>query len=287
MRIMITGSRGQLGSALHTLRPEACGLAHADLEITDRKAVFEVCERVRPELIVHCAAWTAVDEAARQPQLAYRVNALGTHNLVLAALKHDAVFAYISTNEVFDGVKAIPYLEYDSPNPINAYGRSKWAGEKIVAQHLRRFFIIRTSWLTGQKGRNFVHRVVELADEKGKLRVVTDEVASPTFVDDLAPAIWQLVDTAHYGIYHLASDGICSRYELACAILALVNREHVPVDAITLKEFNRPSSPPCFSALGNVAAAELGITLPRWDAALARFLEAHPTVGQPESVCAS
>lgn len=276
MRTLITGSQGQLGSALHELRPTANGLSHADLDISNWQAVTEACERIRPELIVHCAAWTAVDEAARQPERAYRVNALGTHNLVLAARQHDAAFAYISTNEVFDGIKKTPYLEYDWPNPINAYGRSKWAGERIVQQHLQRFFIIRTSWLTAKKGRNFVHRVVELADEKGQLRMVTDEVAAPTFVDDLAPAIWQLVDSARYGHYHLASEGACSRYELARAILALANRAHIPIEAITLEQFNRPSTPPHFSVLGNIAAAGLGITLPRWDLALAHFLKEHP-----------
>ena len=152
---------------------------------------------------------------------------------------------------------------------------SKWAGEKIVQQHLHRFFIVRTSWLTAKNGRNFVHRIVELADEIGQLSVVTDEVASPTFVDDLAPAIWRLIDTAHYGIYHLASEGECSRYELARAILALTNRENIPVAAITLEEFNRPSFPPRNSALGNIAAAGLGITLPRWELGLARFLKTH------------
>src|SRR5271156_6627867 len=116
MRTIITGSQGQLGSALHRLRPEASGLSRADVDITDRQAVFDTCRRLQPELIVHCAAWTAVDEATRQPEAAYRVNALGTHNLVLAALQHDAAFAYISTNEVFDGAKKTPYLEYDFPN---------------------------------------------------------------------------------------------------------------------------------------------------------------------------
>jgi len=280
MRIIITGSKGQLGNALHGLRPEANGLGHADLDITDRQAVFNICQRIRPELIVHCAAWTAVDEAARQPEAAYRVNALGTHNLVLAALRHNAAFVYVSTNEVFDGVKTTPYLEYDPPNPINAYGKTKWAGERIVQQHLHRFFIVRTSWLTAKTGRNFVHRIVELADEKGQLKVVTDEVASPTFVDDLAPAIWRLIDTAHYGIYHLASEGVCSRHELARAILTMTNRGHIPVEAITLEQFNRPSTPPKYSALGNLAAADLAITLPRWDLALAHFLNA-PTVASP------
>jgi dTDP-4-dehydrorhamnose reductase len=279
MRTIITGSKGQLGWALHQLRPEAHGLARTDLDITNRDAVSQVCKRIQPELIVHCAAWTAVDEAARQPESAYRVNALGTHNLVLAALENDAAFAYVSTNEVFDGMKNTPYLEYDSPSPINAYGMSKWAGEKIVQQHLYRFFIIRTSWLTARKGRNFVHRVLELADEVGRLRVVTDEIASPTFVDDLAPAIWRLTDTARYGIYHLASEGVCSRYELARAILALTKREHIPTESITLDQFHRPSTPPRFSALGNLAAGELGITLPRWDLALGCFLRAHPALG--------
>lgn len=276
MRILITGSQGQLGRALHQLRPEADGLGHADLDITQRDAVMDACQRLQPDCIVHCAGWTAVDEAARQPEAAYRVNVLGTHNVVLAAQRLQAVLAYISTNEVFDGASATPYLEYDWPNPINAYGQSKWAGERIVQQHLQRFFVVRTSWLTAGGGRNFVHRMVQLAKETGRLRVVTDEVACPTFVDDLAPALWRLLDTAHYGIYHLVNEGYCSRYDFARAILRMTHQEQIPVEPITRAQFDRPSTPPRFSALANYAAANLGITLPPWESALARFLRAHP-----------
>lgn len=273
MRVLITGSGGQLGSVLLQLRPKAVGLTHADLDVADCRAVADVCRRFQPELIVHCAAWTAVDEAARQPERAYRVNALGTHHLVLAALRWNAAFVYISTNEVFDGNSSTPYLEYDLPNPINAYGKSKWFGERVVQQHLQRFFIIRTSWLTGSQGRKFVHRIGQLAQEEGKLRVVTDEVACPTFVADLAPAIWRLVDTEQFGIYHLVNEGICSRYELAKAVLAMTGRSHVPIEPISLREFNRPSTPPRYSALANIAAANLGITLPAWEDSLEQFLK--------------
>jgi dTDP-4-dehydrorhamnose reductase len=275
MRILITGSGGQLGSALHQLRPAAHGWTHADVDITDSRAVADACERLQPELIVHCAAWTAVDEAAREPEQVFRVNALGTQNLVLAAKHHAAQFVYVSTNEVFDGKATMPYLEDDVPRPINAYGKSKWFGEQIVQEHLQKFFIVRTSWLTARKGRNFVHRMIQLADEFGRLRVVTDEIACPTFVDNLAPAIWKLADTGRHGTYHLAGDGHCSRFEFAQAILAMAGRQHIPIEPITLAEFNRPSTPPRFSALANLAGTKLGISLPQWKVSLMEFLHVY------------
>lgn len=272
MRILITGHKGQLGRALHARWPEAAGADLPEVDLTQPAAAEALVAAHRPDLIVHCAAMTDVDGAARDPAAAYRANGLGTQNVALAATRAGAALAYISTNEVFDGTKASPYLEFDAPNPINAYGASKRAGEWFTAALCQQFFIVRTSWLTGRTGRNFVHRIQQLADEHGRLRVVTDEVACPTFVDDLADAIVRLVNTGAYGIYHLTNAGYCSRYDFARRILALSGREHSPVDPITLADYPRPSTPPPFSPLANFAAAALGITLRPWEDALAEFL---------------
>ncbi len=273
MRILITGHKGQLGRALHAYWPDAVGADLPEVDITQPEALAALVDEHRPELIVHCAAMTDVDGAARDPAAAYRANGLGTQAVALAAARGGAALAYISTNEVFDGTKGAPYLEFDTPNPINPYGASKRAGEWFAQSLSSKFYIIRTSWLTGRAGRNFVHRIQQLADERGSLRVVTDEVACPTFVTDMAEALVRLVTTGAYGIYHLTNAGYCSRYDFARRILDLSGRSHVPIEPITLADYPRPSTPPPFSPLANFAAAALGITLQPWEAALETFLK--------------
>ena len=272
MRILITGHKGQLGRALHARLPEAVGVDLPEVDISQPASIDAAVEAARPALIIHCAAMTDVDGAARDPALAYRINGLGTQNVALAAARFDAALLHLSTNEVFDGAKDSPYFEFDATRPISGYGRSKQAAEWFVTHLLRRFYIVRTAWLTAPGGRNFVHRILQLADERGSLRVVTDEIANPTFVDDLVAALLRLIETERYGLYHLTNAGFCSRHEYASRILALAGRGHVPVEAITLADYPRASTPPPFGALANTAAAALGITLRPWEAALEEFL---------------
>jgi dTDP-4-dehydrorhamnose reductase len=272
MRIFITGHRGQLGKELSSRLPEATGVDLPEVDITDPSSIGAVMESARPDMVIHCAAMTNVDGAARDPALAESVNGLGTENVARAAARVDAALVYVSTNEVFDGTKTEPYLETDVANPINAYGRSKLLGETAAARATSRLYIARTSWVAAEGGRNFIHRIQQLADEHGRLKVVTDEVANPTFADDLAAAIIRLIETGKYGTYHLTNAGYCSRFDYARRILELSGRGHIPVEPITLAEFNRPSMPPKFSPLANTAAAALGITLPTWEDALRRFL---------------
>jgi len=272
MRILITGHKGQLGQALLRRLPEALGADLPEVDITTAASIAAAVEAARPEVIIHCAAMTDVDGAARQPDLAYRINGLGTQNVALAAARSGAALLHISTNEVFDGAKRSPYFEFDATGPINAYARSKLAAEWFVTHLLQRFYLVRTSWLSAPGGRNFVHRILQLADERGALRVVTDEVANPTFADDLAGALVQLIATEQYGVYHLTNAGYCSRHVYAGRILALTGRAHIPVEPITLADYPRASTPPPFGALANTAAAALGITLRPWEEALEEFL---------------
>jgi dTDP-4-dehydrorhamnose reductase len=275
MRVFITGCKGQLGRALyealtgHTLT--GCDLP--ELDITDRAAISAAVVDFAPDVVIHAAAWTDVDGCARDPERAYRVNALGTQNVALACAASDAALAYVSTNEVFDGTATEPYREWDPPHPINPYARSKAAGEWFVRHLLNRFYIARTAWLYAAGGRNFPHRIVQLADERGALRVVTDEVSNPTHAPDLADALAALIQTDAYGAYHLTNAGHCSRYDFAREILRISGREHVPVESITLDEFQRASTPPPFAPLANTAAAALGITLRPWQEALEEFLK--------------
>ncbi|MCC7164382.1 MAG: dTDP-4-dehydrorhamnose reductase [Anaerolineae bacterium] len=273
MKIAITGSDGQLGRALvQTLGGQhiILSLPRREFDITDRANIAKLAA-LGPEIVIQCAAMTNVDGAARDPLAAFRVNAFGTQNIALACQKCDAAFLYISSNEVFDGKKDAPYLEHDPVNPINAYGKSKLAGEWYTQQLLDKFYIVRTAWLYDRGGGKFPDKILEIARRQPALSVVRDELGSPTFVPDLANAIAQLIQTQHYGRYHLVNAGSCSRYEWAVEILHMANVPR-PVKPITLAEYNRASTPPPNGALENLAAATmLDIKLRPWQEALQAF----------------
>ncbi|GAB4534796.1 MAG: dTDP-4-dehydrorhamnose reductase [Anaerolineae bacterium] len=272
MRIVITGALGQLGSALQN------ALAGADLipvdipewDITDPRSTPRLVE-LKPDVIIHCAAMTDVDGCARNPDLAYHVNAFGTQIVALACQRIGATMVHISTNEVFDGASSEPYREFDPPHPINPYGASKLAAEQIAARLVERLYIVRISWLFAPGRKNFVSKIISLADERGQLKVVDDEVANPTYAPDLADAIARLIQTEYYGNYHLVNEGYCSRYEFALEILKQSGRGGIPVSPITSDQFQRASSPPPFTPLRNSIGAALGITLRPWQEALADY----------------
>jgi dTDP-4-dehydrorhamnose reductase len=274
MRIFITGSRGQLGRALQAALTdhEIIGVDLPEYDITDRSCIDAAIAEAAPHVVIHCAALTDVDGCARDPGAAYRVNGLGTQNVALACQARDAVMLYVSSNEVFGGRTDRPYFEFDATNPINPYGRTKLAGEWYTRQLLTRFYIVRTAWLYAPGGRNFPHRIVQLADERGRLQVVTDEVSSPTYVLDLAQAIGQLIASDQYGIYHFVNEGECSRFDFAREILRLTGRSAVPVEPTTLAVYQRASTPPAYAPLANVAGAAIGVRLRPWQEALADFL---------------
>lgn len=273
-RFYVTGVRGQLGTALVRRIPkgmwEGCDLP--EIDVADASAIRDAIRAASPAVVIHCAAWTEVDGCARDPGKAHRVNAQGSRHVALAALEVGASHVQVSTNEVFDGWKWEPYVETDRTHPINAYGQSKREGEVLAMHANPRCWVVRTSWLYGRGGRNFIHRVQHLADEKGSLRVVTDEIASPTCVEDLAEAILLLVERASHGIYHLVNRGGCSRWELAKAVMELTGRGHVPVEPIKLADWPRPSTPPSYSVLDGSKAAGYGIVLAPWRDALEAFL---------------
>jgi len=272
MRIAVTGALGQLGKALQT------ALAESDLilidvpewDITDPGCVRRMA-KLKPELVIHCAAMTDVDGCARDPDLAYHVNAFGTQNVALACQRVGAGLVHISTNEVFDGTATQPYREFDAPHPINAYGASKLAAEQIAARLVNKLYIVRTSWLFSPGGNNFVSKVMARADQHGQLKVVTDEVANPAYAPDVANAISCLIQTEHYGLYHLTNQGYCSRFEFAVEILKQSGHESVPVYPITSDQYQRPSTPPTFAPLRNTIGAALGIRLRPWKEALASY----------------
>jgi dTDP-4-dehydrorhamnose reductase len=277
MRIFITGNKGQLGRALqgtlteHTLT--GCDLP--ELDVTHREAIGTAIADFAPDVVIHTAAWTDVDNCARDPDQAYLANGIGTQNVALACAICNASLVYISTNEVFDGTATQPYREWDAVNPINPYAKSKAAGEWFTQNLLTRFYIVRTAWVYASGGRNFStpSRIVQVADDRGALKVVTDEVGNPTYVLDLAAGIAALIETGAYGVYHLTNAGHTSRYDYVREVLRLAGREHIPVEPISLDDFERPSTPPRFAPLANTAAAVLGITLRPWQEAVEEFLQ--------------
>ncbi len=275
MRIALTGASGQLGRALQRVlgaTHELVLLNHDTLELSKPTAV-ETIVQTHAELVLHSAAYTNVDGCARDPALAYLVNGVGTHYVALACQHLNVPMVYFSTNEVFAGNQRQPYLEYDPPAPINAYGRSKAAGEAAVRELLTRFYIVRVAWLFGGE-RNFVRTVLRLAqaNPQGEIRMVADEIGSPTYTDDVAEAVLKLIEMPFYGTYHLVNEGSCSRYELAQEILRRGGYPNVRLTPIMLCDYQRDSTPPPCSVLANIAGAALGLQLRSWQEALYDFM---------------
>jgi dTDP-4-dehydrorhamnose reductase len=276
MRILVTGANGRLGNqVVHDLSSHhtVTAVDIDTMDITDTNSVSQVFEATDPELVIHCAALTAVDYCAEHPDEALAINGWGTQTVALACQSNDAALLYVSTNEVFDGQTTRPYQEYDRPNPLNPYAYSKWVGEQVVRDLVRKHYIVRTSWLFAHGGNNFIQTILKLAHEGKPLQVVTNEVSTPTYADDLAEALCRLSMTKHYGIYHLINAGHTSRYGFARQALDLAGYADVPIEPISLSEFKRISRPPEYAVLRNVAAARLGIQLRPWQEALAAFLE--------------
>lgn len=277
MRITITGSDGKLGHSLH----EVLGKTHTmswlgdETDITNFARLREAVQATQPDLVINAAALTDVDGCAREPEKALLINGLGAQNVALAAAASQAAVLQVSSNEVFDGQSQQPYNEFSRCNPINPYGYSKWAGEQGVMQVNPRHYIVRTAWLFAHGGKNFIHAILNAANAGKALRVVIDEVANPTYNNDLAEAIAALIETERYGIYHLVNSGAVSRYQFARTILDTVGLTEYPIERITRAEWPRPSTPPAYAALQNNAAASVGITLRPWQEAVEAFLEAE------------
>jgi dTDP-4-dehydrorhamnose reductase len=272
MRILVTGARGLLGqrlvSMLESVGHSVTGWDVGELDITDHTTtLYQICD-LAPELVIHCAAMTNVDRCAELPDEALRVNGYGAHNVALAAAECGAALLHISTNEVFDGERSTPYLEYDTTRPINPYGYSKWVAEQAIMRTLTRYYIVRISWLFGHGGANFLQKITQAAAEGRPLSVVTNEVAAPTYTDDLCEALLHLIDSGRYGIYHLPNEGGVSRYGFAREILDAAGYADVSIQPINSVQWPRPSRPPTYATLRNFNAAQVGIRLRPWQEAV-------------------
>lgn len=276
MRVLVTGAKGQLGTAVMralSARRIAClGVDQQDFDLTDSAAVCACVRAWQPGAIIHCAAYTDVDRAETETARCCQVNAMGTLNVVRAALEIGAKLAYVSTDYVFDGRLGRPCRPEDAANPINIYGLSKWQGEQAVRGMMQRFFIVRTGWLYSEC-HGFVADILRLGAERDMLRVVTDQIGTPTYAPDLAATLCDLVQTGCYGVYHAAGSGSCSRYELAREALrvASIPTQVVPVDS---SAFQTPARRPMDTRLDCSSLTEdAGLALlPDWRDSLRRCI---------------
>lgn len=277
MRVLVTGAGGQLGHDLVRVFEargdhDVHGFTHAELDVSSGEHVRDTVAAVRPDAVVHAAAWTAVDACEGDPDHAYRVNALGTRHIADAARRVDASVCYVSTDYVFDGTKPAPYVEWDTPCPVSVYGRSKLGGEDELGPEST---IVRTSWVCGAEGPNMVKTILRLADEHDRLSFVDDQRGHPTFTADLALMIHRLVTDEMPGVYHVTNQGAVSWYEFAQSVLTAAGLDPARVDPVATADLlpARPAPRPANSVLDNAALRLAGIDLlPDFHDALGRLL---------------
>ncbi len=277
MKILVFGANGQLGTELcNKLRNDGVdyvGTDHNDTDITCLDSVKLIVNKMKPTHIINCAAYTQVDKCESEEDLAYAVNAIGARNVALAAEACGAILIQISTDFVFDGMKTTPYYEFDQTNPLSAYGKTKLAGEEFVKQFCSKFFIIRTSWLYGHHGANFVKTMLRLSETRSELSVVHNQIGTPTYVNDLIEGIMLLLKSEKYGLYHYSNEGFCSWNTFAKKIFELTGRE-VLVKEITGEEFGAPAIRPNYSVMKKyMFKQEFGYTAPDWERSLAVYLD--------------
>ena len=273
--ILITGSNGQLGTELRHLLDEKriayVATDAAEMNITDKNAVDIIFQEVNPTVVYHCAAYTAVDKAEDEGrEMNALINEIGTKNVAEAAESVGATMFYISTDYVFDGTKPDQYQVNDTANPKNEYGRAKYVGEQLVESICSKYYIIRTSWVFGEYGNNFVYTMRRLAESYPKLTVVNDQVGRPTWTRTLAEFLLHLNDVkAEYGIYHLSNDNSCSWYEFAREIL---KDSDVEVSPVTSEQYPQKAYRPKHSIMDLSKAKATGFNIPTWQEVLASFI---------------
>jgi dTDP-4-dehydrorhamnose reductase len=282
MKVMVTGAGGMLGRdvvlAATNAGHQVFAQARTDLDVADADAVTGRVQRDRPDVVINCAAWTDVDGAEEAEDQAMAVNGTGAGNVAAAAATADAKCVYVSSDYVFDGQKNSPYVEVDEPAPLSAYGRTKLAGEEATAAANRCHFVVRSSWLFGIGGGNFVETMLQLAADHGEVLVVRDQVGSPTYTWHLASAIVRLIEGTAYGIHHMAAAGACSWYDFAREIFDQA-RVECNVLSATTDMLARPAPRPAYSALGT--QREHPILLPSWQDGLSGYLAQRPAGVEP------
>lgn len=275
IKIWITGANGQIGTAINEvldpLEAEVFNTDKEELDITDTEEVLNFGEMNRPDVIINCAGIVDLNLCEKEPELAYRVNALGARNLSLVARKVGAKMVQLSTDDVFDGLSKTPYSEFDDTNPKTVYGRSKRAGENYVKEFTHKHFVVRSNWVYG-RGNNFVNKVLEAAKNQTPLALASDQFGSPTSAKDLARLILHLITTNEYGTYHATCQGMCSRYEFAQEILKAAGKE-VEMKAVPTKESDLSYARPAYAVLDNFILRIIDLyQMPEWKASLQEYM---------------
>ncbi len=273
MKLFLTGAEGMLGHALQRVFSdvEMIGLSYNKLDVTVLNDTMDTIKRIQPDFVIHAAAFTNVDQCEEIPEKAFQVNGIGTRNVAMACYEVGCPVMYISSDYVFDGEKNNPYQEWDSTNPINAYGQSKLMGEEYISTLTNKFFIVRTSWLYGEHGHHFVRTITRLLLEKESIDVVNDQIGCPTYTFDLAKKIRDIMAKG-YGIYHVTNTGSCSWFDFARAIASRDKRgeQIVPVSS---ERYKRPAKRPAYSVLANTMLRLEGLEEMRhWNEALDAYL---------------
>lgn len=282
MKVLVLGAGGQLGSALRNTRPQDAGLiafGRAEMDLADAGDIEERVAGSQSQLVINAAAYTAVDKAETEEALAFRVNAQAVGAVARGAKRMGARLVHVSTDYVFDGTKGAPYLPDDPTAPLGVYGRSKRQGELEALAGCPDSLVVRTAWVYAEQGANFVKTMLRLMAEKPQLRVIADQIGTPTHAVSLAQALWRLAGTGHQGILHYTDSGVASWYDFACAIqeeaLAMgLLKQAVPVLPIATSEYPTPAERPLFSILDKSQSwALLGQPAPHWRINLRAMLE--------------
>lgn len=276
MKVLVTGVKGQLGydvvNELKKRNHEAIGVDISEMDITDSNSVERVIIKVKPDAVIHCAAYTAVDAAEENKELCMKVNAGGTENIAKVCKEIDAKMIYISTDYVFDGEGVRPWKPEDGRAPLNVYGQSKYEGELAVEKYLEKYFIVRIAWVFGVNGNNFIKTMLKLGEAKDEISVVNDQIGSPTYTYDLARLLVDMVESDKYGKYHATNEGLCTWYEFACEIFKQAGVE-VKVEPVTSDMFPSKAKRPHNSRMEKSKLDEKGfVRLPDWKDALSRYL---------------
>jgi len=273
LKIALTGSDGMLGQDIQRVFTdvELVNFTLNDFDITDPDRTLSVIKQASPDYLIHPAAYTDVDGCENNPETAYRVNAVGAKNVTNACEEIGCPVIYISTDYVFDGTKEEPYLETDEPNPLNEYGLSKLNGERFVSSLTESFYVVRTSWLYGKNGKNFVETISRLLLERDEIKVVNDQTGSPTYTYDLALKLRELIGK-DYGTYHITNSSKCSWYEFALEI-ATLKQSDTKIIPVTSDEYKLPARRPAHSILANAKLKQAGIKeLRSWKEALREYM---------------
>ncbi|MGX9758119.1 dTDP-4-dehydrorhamnose reductase [Clostridioides difficile] len=285
MKVLITGSNGQLGrelvnqlksinQSIKQPKYDVLPATRDDLDISNQTNVDSFIAYNKPDVIINCAAYTKVDACEDNIETAYKINALGARNLAIASEKVNAKLVHISTDYVFNGLSKHPYREDNKTEPNSVYGNSKFMGEKFVEQFSHKYFILRTAWLYGN-GNNFVNTMIRLSSENKEINVVDDQFGSPTSTIDLAKVIIKIMETEHYGVYHATCEGECSWYNFAKKIFELKNID-IKVNPIKSKDFKCKAQRPPYSVLDNFMLRLIGLNSFRnWEESIEEYLKRY------------